>query len=203
MLKTAKNNHEKEIINNYGVKETWKYVNKQLNRVNKKEKNNHSVDYLITDNKKIANNNEIKNCFNNYFSTIGYDLANKINKPNNNIYIEPPKNNKNTMFLSPTNCFEIRKIINTLKNKNGGVDNINAKSLKNMIDYITEPITHLINLSIEKSVYPKHFKISEIVPIYKSSDKHNPSNYRSISLVSNLSKIYERLLYNRLDNFIY
>ena len=51
-------------------------------------------------------------------------------------------------------------------------------------------------------LFPNSLKIAKVVPIYKSGDKRNPSNYRSISILSRFSKIFEKLIFTRLDSFI-
>ena len=155
----------------------------------------------MNNNNRVTEKKDIANSFNNFFSTIGEKLANNFNKSkinNNNYNI---KNNKNSMFLLPTHHFEVQKIIKSLKNKAGGVDGISNKILKNISDYILDPLVYVINISIDNAIYPDHFKIAEVVPIFKSNEKFLPTNYRPISLISNLAKIYEKILHNRLNDF--
>ena len=178
----------------------WSYVNKKINRIAKGKKKN-NLEYLIINGKKITNNDEISNHLNNYFGTIGNDLADKILKPKKKFILHKPIINKNSIFLSPTNTNEIRKIIISLKNKKGGNDDLHARILKHIVDYIVEPIVYIINLSIDTSTFPDHFKIAEVVPVYKAKEKYNPTNYRPISLISNLAKIFERILHNRIIKF--
>ena len=59
-----------------------------------------------------------------------------------------------------------------------------------------------MNASIETGMYPSQLKHAKIVPIFKSDDKEEPGNYRPISLLSNLNRIFEKLMYNRLKIFI-
>lgn len=54
---------------------------------------------------------------------------------------------------------------------------------------------------MEKEICPDHFKAAKIVPVYKSGDKAKATNYRPISLISNLAKIFEKILHTRLTNF--
>ena len=70
-----------------------------------------------------------------------------------------------------------------------------------MSEYIASPLAHIFNLSIEQSIYPKTFKESVVIPIYKNGSPHNCTNYRPISLISNLSKIFEKLIKKRLINY--
>ena len=52
-------------------------------------------------------------------------------------------------------------------------------------------------------IYPERWKFSLIKPIYKSGDKSSPSNYRPISLLAVFSKIFEKVLYNRLIDHLH
>ena len=54
---------------------------------------------------------------------------------------------------------------------------------------------------MSSAIDPDHFKIVEIIPIYKNGEKFKTSNYRPISLLSNFAKIYKKILYNRLSKF--
>lgn len=74
--------------------------------------------------------------------------------------------------------------------------------LKTMATYICRPIEYIFNLSIKLSIWPKSLKIAETVPIYKGGHKHLTTNYRPISLISNLAKIFEKLIHSRLINFL-
>ena len=60
----------------------------------------------------------------------------------------------------------------------------------------------MINNIFNSGVCPEHFKKAEIVPIYKNNNKKDMNNYRPISLISNITKIFERVLYNRISKFI-
>jgi hypothetical protein len=59
-----------------------------------------------------------------------------------------------------------------------------------------------MNRSIEIGKYPSKLKYAKIVPIYKNDDDENPGNYRPISLLSNINKIYEKLTYNKIASFL-
>ena len=95
-----------------------------------------------------------------------------------------------TIILKPTNDIEISLLINTLKNKNVSVDNIHTNVLKKICNYIAMPLSYIINLRISKATCPDHFKIAEVIPIYKSNDKQNLNNYRPISLKLMLTMKY-------------
>ena len=103
----------------------------------------------------------------------------------------------------PTNTDEVKLSILRLKNgKSPGFDNISNDILKDVVDIILYPLTHIINLSFSNGVFPSELKIAKIVPIFKSGDQKVVSNYRPISILPSISKIFERLAYDRLYNFI-
>ena len=106
--------------------------------------------HCMFDNVKISNKMEIANIMNKYFCEIGQKLSEKIDKTIQT-EISLPKMNKNSKFVNPTNAYEVTNIINSLKLKSGGVDKINAKTLKIICKYIAEPLSHIINTCIERA----------------------------------------------------
>jgi hypothetical protein len=105
--------------------------------------------------------------------------------------------------LDPISTTEITNFINKLKkNKSPGEDKINAKMLINLpINFIIF-ITFLLNSLLKLNHFPTHWKNAVVVPIPKPGMDHTiPSNFRPISLLSSLSKVYESILATRFDDF--
>ena len=98
---------------------------------------------------------------------------------------------------------EILNIVKNLKSKKS-TDNtdIDMILIKNIIHNIVEPFTHICNQSFLKGIFPNKMKTAKVIPIYKAGDRHQFTNYRPISLLSQFSKILEKLFVARLDNFI-
>ena len=86
--------------------------------------------------------------------------------------------------------------------KDGLVDGINNKVLKCMLDFVVDPLVYIFNLAISEGVFPSHFKKAIIIPIFKSGNRSLTTNYRPISLSSNIAKIFEKIIKNRLLNFL-
>ena len=107
--------------------------------------------------------------------------------------------NRKSIFITPTNHIEILNIIHNMENKNGGIDYINTKTLS---VHIVDQLVHICNLCIDKATWPDALKIAEVIPIHKSYEKHIPTNYRPVSLISNIAKIFEKFINNRITNFI-
>jgi hypothetical protein len=98
---------------------------------------------------------------------------------------------------------EIRKIIKSLKAKNScGYDEIPTKILKLSVPFIISPLTHICNKCLSQGVFPDRVKFSVVKPIFKNGDKLITSNYRPILLLVSFSKVFEKLICNRLYEHI-
>lgn len=122
-----------------------------------------------------------------YFSEIGTKLSESITQPTD-AQIKMPNMNSETLFLRPTDFVAIGNIISNMKLKGGGVDMINTKTLKTLAVYLVHPLSHIFNICIEQATWPKALKMADIIPIHKSGIKNKVSNYRPISLISNIAK---------------
>ena len=197
----AKIKHEKTIIKNSinNVNQLWKYINNKMETNMKKDNTINKIN--LNKNCTIHDQNQISNHMNSYFCKIGSDLSNKIAKPHDK-KLQLPTMNMNTIYFKPTNNTEILQIIGNMKIKNGGVDNITTKALKIISYQIVNALTHIFNLCTEKSIWPQPLKIAEVVPIFKSGSKMEISNYRPISLISNVAKVFQKIIYIRIQSFL-
>ena len=74
--------------------------------------------------------------------------------------------------------------------------------LKYIISFIVTPFAYICNQSFSNGTFPNAMKTAKVVPLFKSGDRHQFTNYRPISILSQFSKILEQLYVNRLDSFI-
>src|SRR6185437_10598778 len=117
----------------------------------------------------------------------------------------PPVDHLNSItsiYLSPTCAYEVQKLVSGFKNKGPGHDGVSTLLLKSILTSILDPLVYLINLSMDKGIYPDILKISQIVPIFKSGDCLQCCNYGPISILSAFNKVYEKLLYSRIVKFL-
>lgn len=156
--------------------------------------------------------NELKVCehFNDFFSSIGSQLACKIPKEYHETNLIIDTKPKILSELEPTSYNEIVKIIDNLRlNTSSGIDGISTKIVKSIKTVLAEPLSKIINQCLKNGIFPDSLKIAKVTPIFKSGDKCDPSNYRPISVLPVISKIFEKVLYNRLakhldsSNFLY
>ena len=109
----------------------------------------------------------------------------------------------NSFQFSKVSEVDVEKLLKGLNvTKSTGCDNISAKFLKDGANVVASPITYVINLSIQTSTVPMDFKTARVVPLYKKGDKNNESNYRPVSILPVISKIFERIIYNQLNDFL-
>ena len=191
VIKAAKTKYDKSLIekkkkNSSDPRKLWACINNKIGR--NKNKSDTTIKQIKTEsNTIIKNKTEIANIMNTYYCNLGETLINRIITPNKEI--ELPKSNPNTLFINPTNIYEIIKIIDNLKFKKAGVDNINAKTLKTISHHIADTLVYTFNLCIEMAIWPDALMSAETIPIYKAGSKNEMTNYRPISLISNIAKI--------------
>lgn len=118
----------------------------------------------------IKSKNEIANTINNFYCKLREKLSIKVTTPNNR-KLDLPKSDPKTIFINPTNELEIINIINNLKLKKGGLDKINAKTLKVTAELIADTLAFVLNQCIEMSIWPNMLKVAEVIPIYKAGKK--------------------------------
>lgn len=142
------------------------------------------------------------NRINEFFVTVGENLA-------AGIATSPPKLNTTTdgpvhsFVLLPCDCEEVERTISHLKNDcSPGWDGISAKILKTVSHIITPVLTDIINRCLTNGVFPDALKKSIVHPIFKGGDRGRVNNYRPISILSTLSKIFERIINNRLTKYL-
>ena len=106
-------------------------------------------------------------------------------------------------MIKPTSPTEIKEIITAIDtSKSVGPNSIPNQLLQATKKSIAIPLANIFNHSFSKGICPDFLKISIVIPIYKKDSKLIVSNYRPISLLSNINKILEKLMFNRLYSFL-
>jgi len=143
------------------------------------------------------------NAFNNFYSNLGNSIEQKIPKSQKcySSYLNTPI--YSTFFALPCDETEIKAIISNFGTKKAsGPYSIPTNLLKEFSNLLTYPLKIIINKSLTEGIFPTILKTAQVCPIYKKSDKTKCINYRPISLLLNITKIFERIMYNRLEKYL-
>ena len=102
--------------------------------------------------------------------------------------------------------FEEEEVLKVLKDievgKSSGLQHISNKVLKSVLKVLVTQITYILNLSVDTCIFPKAWKDALVIPIPKGGDLSNVSNYRPISLLPQPGKVLEKLVHNKLTDYI-
>jgi len=178
---------------NQKIKTKWQHLNKAINKTQHKGSR---IEMILDDSKSYTEPTELANIFSKYFCTI---FSNQINEQEQTLELK----SNNTIIMTPINEKEIFDSIYSFKNKYTCTSkDIPMFLWKNIAIYIVAPLKYLINLSINNGKFPEQFKHATIIPIYKKGDKKLTDNYRPISILPNLSKLFEKIILTRLMKFI-
>ena len=183
------------------IKKTWTTIKEILNKKTSKEDLPKS---FILNGSQIDNDKTIADEFNSYFTNIGPKLASHISCPSEKHFTDYLTNPLPMNFsFSNINSDTVIKVINNLKPKpTSGVDNLSNKLLKEIKDIIAEPLSIVINQSFQHGIFPNKLKIAKVIPVYKKGENNIFDNYRPISILPSVSKVFERVIHNQLHDFL-
>lgn len=180
------------------MKKTWGSINQVLNRnfSNSALPEKFSINKNPTSDKKI-----IANAFNDFFVGIGENLATSMGDPQSGVNFEHFLKNKpsSTFKISAITADTVLKNIESLKKKNSyGHDFISTKLLQSVKHELCDPIAFLVNQSFLQNKFPDLLKLAKVIPVFKKDNPQLIDNYRPISLLPAISKIFESIVYDQL-----
>ena len=184
------------------VKKMWELINQVIGKTSDKTS---VISYIKVNDLEILNEKAIANEFGKYFSNVGRTYAKNVKNSKQNIkfYNNKIDINPKSIFFTAVTKSEVKKIIDSLPNKNSsGYDNISNILLKKLCDPIVHPLTEILNLSIAKGIFPSKMKLAETTPLHKSKETYYTTNYRPILLLLTISKILEKIVYKRTYSFL-
>ena len=110
---------------------------------------------------------------------------------------------ENSFFYVPSDREEIVNLIRKQKNKSSDLMNVPVFIYKILVPIISPAVSMFFNNSVSEANFPECFKTAKIIPIFKSGDSnYSTVNYRPISMLPFLSKIFEKLMCARLDSYL-
>ena len=183
------------------MRKTWRTINDTLNSKSNKSK---FPTKFIVNNKTITDHKEIADQFNIFFSNIGSTISEAIKLDDSTLAFTDYLNNptEHRFNFSKITEKETLTIINNLKSKNSsGKDEISNKLLKSIKCEISKPLTIIINQSLKTGIFPGALKVAKVKPLFNKGDNCCLNNYRPISVLPTISKIFQRVMYIQLYTF--
>ena len=180
------------------TKETWKNINDMMNRGKR--------DDLIKVNDgngcEIQSKN-LANYFNDFFINVPSKLTESLPRAINYDYFRNITPVVDSCVLLPTNIHEVFNILKSFNNKVNRLYDIPPSLLLKVKGKIIPIFVHLFNNCLLAGIYPDSLKVARVVPIFKCKRKSTDvNNYRPISNLSIINKLFEKLLQCRINSFL-
>ena len=173
--------------------------------LSKKCKSGDNTIVLNENNTVLSDPKDICDTFNHFYVNVANDIGKDVvfDKENhsslNAIKLNAPVPSDSNFEFKHTNVETINKIVNNIGlKKASGVDTLSAKLLKAGAPIVKHHICELINQSIDTSTFPDNLKRAQVIPLYKKKAK---KNYRPVSILPIISKVYEKVLSVQLSDY--
>lgn len=183
-------NYERQIrMSNNKAKTTWNIINTYKGRVKSVQS--------FTDNISNGENRQFT------LNKANLEFLNMCpNMPEAQSRTNQIRGNAHSMFLLPATEGEVQNVIRSIKNtKSEGWDEVPVVILKENAEVLSTVLCHLINRTMQEGMFPDLLKIANVQPVFKKGDPSDVNNYRQIAILSNISKIFEKILHNRLSTY--
>jgi len=145
-----------------------------------------------------------------FFTTVAASLVDKLPNVKGrfgpaflNSYYKNKHVTPDAFEISPASEERVRLCLSSLStNKASGLDLISSRFLRVSANVISGVITHIINLSLKQGIFPSDMKKARAVPLYKKNSRTDVGNYRPVSILTAISKMFERLVYEQVEVYL-
>ena len=179
-------------------RKTWQLINELSSRQHMKKV---IADIEIGD-LKISSASEMAEAFNCHFANIGHDLARDI--PAADTVPESYLISTNATFsFKSCSSSEVRKLLEKLETKKStGLDNLPPRMLKIAAGVLAPSLAFLFNQSISSGIVPIEWKLARVTPIFKKGKRQDVNNYRPISIIPAVAKVFEKIIYDQFFGYL-
>ena len=139
-----------------------------------------------------------------HFSIVGKRIANSTRKfsEDGTYHQFLPEESDVSAYLKPVTASELRTTLWNMRNNASGADFLSLRVLKYVFSEICDQVCVLFNMCLKVGVFPDFMKIARVVPLFKGGEKNLPNDYRPISLLPVLSRVFEKLISGRMVDFL-
>ena len=188
--------------NRNNSKKTWNIINDITSR----KQRNCQIKEIKQNGISITQSGELSEAFNDHFATIGSKLADKIPCNNNTwSYLDylTPRDNDVNFHMETVSSTKVFSLLSKLcKSKATGLDQISARLLRECSDLIADSLCGIFNCSINTCIFPDEWKCSKVIPLFKHGPRNELNNYRPISIIPVVAKVFERIIYDQVEAFV-
>ena len=205
-IKFSKKKYYEKLFDELGnnMRKTWSTINNILQSHKNKKKS--EIKSIIFNDTTYNDTSEIAQIFNNHFSTVGQNIDQSIPLPDesqsNPLSYLSSFSSQGSFFFAPVSSLRVSNVILSLKNKSAHISTYSVKILKHLCNLIAPILSHIINNSFSSGHFPKFLKVARVIPIFKSGSTTDVNNYRPISILPILSKIFEKIVHHQLYNYL-
>lgn len=202
---SAKSNYFKNQIksSNNVMRTTWKIINNETGKV--RATNNNFK--LKIDDQFLSTDLEVAKAFENFFTDIPVSTTKSLNSSPTaaeSLLKQNVEECKSDFKFRHVNNEEIVKAFRSLEmKKTADVHGLSVKIISSIIDCIAPHLCCIFNQCIDNGVFPDLMKLSKVIPLFKAGSTSDPTNFRPISILPTLSKIFEKLILNQLQSHFY
>lgn len=185
-------------LNRDNLRKTWKMIrNLAFSNLSSK-----ALKSIIWNGINYSTDADMADAFNKYFCSLPIELSESLETTNLNPLHFVKTNKLSNLHLFSVSPAELSKTILSLKNSKQNINEISVVLFKENIDIFSVVLSKIINLSFKSGVFPDLLKIAEIIPLFKKGDPFSIANFRPISLLPFISKIFEKSVHIRLTSFL-
>src|ERR1700733_9640988 len=184
---------------NKDLKKTWDTIRKIINS----KQQDSGISTLLVNGIEINDKVAIATRLNIYFSEIAHKLSQNLSLSTTKFNASLPPSEISSLLMYPTYPQEINSLSKTLKStKSVGPDGLDPSILSKNLSVIINPLTSIFNSSLETGIVPDKMKLATVIPIFKQGNRSEEGNYRPISISPYFTKLLEKVVYHRLNDFV-
>ena len=202
LLKNAERSYSNEQIltNKNNIKKTWSIIKTIINK-NKSDKNKQTK-FMVSYGSVTDDEQTVADKFNEFFVNVGPNLAKKIPEQKQNPLVFLKNMISNTIYLSPVTPSEVISVMGSCKDSSPGFDDIKISPLRCVFQHIANPLSYICNFIFDPLCIPGNTEDCKVIPLFEKDNQMFFNNYRPVSLLCTFSKILEKVMYERLLDFL-
>ena len=163
---------------------------------------------VVENGKLITDPKEVAETFNQFFINVVKDVGENSdvdideNHPSVNVIKQKVLEDREKFAFQKVDETKIKKYVMKIGAKKAtGIDNLSPKILRLTKDVLAKPITNIVNYMIETGKFPSSLKLARVTPVHKKNDTMCKENYRPVSILPAISKVFERTISEQLEEY--